>query len=163
MELGLDKKYATKFGKIDAEVNLQKSSIGIRADFRVRYDAEFYCMRCLAASNRRYDVTLHLDYVEGKDPYLEVDNVEITAHDADKVYYRGPQIDLSIGIREAIILSQPITYLCKDDCQGLCPVCGINLNVKHCSCKAEKVGLFTLGKSNRENKPTRKNQGNQPK
>lgn len=163
MELGLDKKYATKFEKIDAEISLQKSSIGIRAEFRVGYDAEFHCMRCLAASNRRYDVTLNLDYIEGEDPYLKVDNVEITAHDADKVYYRGPQIDLSIGIREAIILSQPITYLCKDDCRGLCPFCGINLNVKHCSCNAEKIGLFTPGKSSRENKQARKNQGNQPK
>lgn len=159
----MDKKYATKFSKIDTEVSLQKSSIGIRAEFRVRYNAEFQCMRCLVVSNRRYDVILNLDYIEGEDPYLKVDNVEITAHDADKVYYRGPQIDLSIGIREAIILSQPITHLCKDDCQGLCPLCGINLNVKHCSCMAEKVGLFTPGKSSRENKQAGKNQGNQPK
>ena len=142
---------------------MQKSSIGIRADFRVRYNAEFYCVRCLCATNRRHDVTLHLDYLEGEDPYLKVDNVEITAHDADKVYYRGPQIDLSIGIREAIILSQPITYLCKDDCRGLCPVCGINLNVKQCSCKTERVGLFTPGKSSKENKPIVKKQGSRPK
>ena len=163
MELGLNKKYAAKFIDIDAAVSLQKSSIGIRAEFRVRYNAEFHCMRCLAASSRLYDATLNLDYVEGEDPYLKIDNVEITAHDADRVYYRGHQIDLSIGIREAIILSQPITHLCKDDCRGICPRCGINLNVKNCSCIAEKVGLFAPGKSSKGNKQVRKSQGNQPK
>lgn len=68
--------------------------------------------------------------------------MELTPHDADKVYFHGPFIDLSTGIREAIILSQPINYLCKDDCLGLCPVCGINLNVKTCNCKSDKVGRF---------------------
>jgi uncharacterized protein len=143
VELALDKKIEIGFKKIDAEVNLQKSSIGIRADFKVWYEAEFSCMRCLSIYNREYKVELHLDYVEGEDPYLKAENMEITAHDADKVYYRGPQIDLSIGIREAIILSQPIIHLCRDDCRGLCPFCGVNLNTKRCSCKTESVGIFS--------------------
>jgi uncharacterized protein len=75
---------------------------------------------------------------------MHVENVEITAHDADRVFYKGPQIDLGVGIREAIILSQPIMSLCKDDCSGICPVCGVNLNKKRCACKVEKVGPFTL-------------------
>jgi uncharacterized metal-binding protein YceD (DUF177 family) len=93
--------------------------------------------------SRDGEVNLHLDYVEGEDPYLKSENVELTPHDADKVYYRGPQIDLAIGIREAIILSQPIMQLCKDDCRGLCPVCGINLNTGTCSCKMERTGAFS--------------------
>lgn len=122
---------------------MQKSSIGIRADFRIIYSAEFACVRCLGVHSREGEVALHLDYVEGEDPYLKSENVELTAHEADKVYFRGPQIDLAIGIREAIILSQPIMQLCKDDCRGLCPVCGINLNTGSCSCQTEKVGAFT--------------------
>jgi uncharacterized protein len=123
-------------------VSLHKSSLGIGADFRVIYTAELSCVRCLGKSDKDFDAELHLDYVEGDDPYLGSDNVELAPHDADKVYFRGPYIDLSIGIREAIILSQPINYLCQDDCLGLCPVCGINLNVKNCTCKSDKVGRF---------------------
>jgi uncharacterized protein len=96
---------------------------------------------------------LHLEYVEGEDPYAKIENVELTAHDADKVYYRGPQIDLAVGIREAIMLSQPIMQLCKEDCQGLCPVCGINLNSQSCSCKKEKVGAFAPQNAVRTNVP----------
>ena len=142
-ELGLDKKLSFKFDNIDAEINLQPSAIGIRADFMVSYSAEFSCMRCLAIYKRDCEVDLHLEYVEGDDPHMKSENVEITAHDADRVHYRGPQIDLSIGIREAIILSQPITRLCRDDCPGLCPVCGKDLNARKCTCKVEKVGVFT--------------------
>lgn len=137
-------------------MSLQESSIGIRADFRVTYSAEVACVRCLGIYGRDCDVGLYLDYVEGEDPYSKIDNVELTAHEADKVYYRGPQIDLAIGIREAIILSQPSMHLCKDDCRGLCPVCGINLNTEYCSCKIEKVGSFTPQKTKHGNTPAKK-------
>ncbi len=142
-ELGLENKYPVRFKNIDAQVVLQQSSIGIRADFRVKYTAEQSCVRCLVIYVRDADVELHLEYVEGEDPYLNVENVELSPHDADRVYYRGPQIDLAIGIREAIVLSQPIMNLCKEDCLGLCPVCGVNLNQKRCSCVKEKPGVFT--------------------
>jgi uncharacterized protein len=155
-EIGLDKKYHLTFKKIRADVSLQKSSIGIRADFSIIYSAEFSCVRCLGAYSRDGDVELHLDYVEGEDPHLKNENVELTAHDADKVYYRGPQIDLAIGIREAIILSLPIMQLCRDDCRGLCPVCGINLNAGSCSCKTEKVGAFTPQKLSGVGRPAKK-------
>ena len=63
--------------------------------------------------------------------------------DADNIYYIGSRIDLSVGIRETIVLSIPIALLCKANCRGLCPVCGKNKNKEKCDCKTEKVGLFT--------------------
>lgn len=44
-------------------------------------------------------------------------------------------IDISKDIREEILLSYPLKPLCKEDCLGLCPKCGQNLNEKKCSCK----------------------------
>lgn len=143
----MDRK-TSKFKNIGGEVGLHRSSLGIRAEFRVRYQGEFLCARCLGKYTRDCDVELYLDYVEGDDPYMHLENVELSAHDADKVFYRGPEIDLSVGIREAIILSQPITALCRDDCRGLCPVCGTNLNKKRCACKVEHVGPFMVEAKN---------------
>jgi uncharacterized protein len=157
----LEEKFPIQFKKISAEVTLQKSPIGIRADFRVKYSAEFACVRCLCLYGRDGDGALHLDYIEGQDPYLEIDNVELKAHDADKVYYRGPHIDLAVGVREAIILSQPIMHLCKDDCRGLCPVCGINLNLERCSCIKEKAGTFTPQKTSNASIPRKKKRAKQ--
>ena len=127
------------------------------------YRADQSCVRCLVVYERNADVELHLEYVEGDDPYMKIENVELTPHDADRVYYRGPQIDLAVGIREAIILSQPIMYLCREDCQGLCPVCGSNLNQKQCSCVKEKAGIFTPLGAGRTREPAKKSRKKHPK
>lgn len=128
-------------------MKLRKTAVGIGADFTVTYHGEAVCMRCLRTFPQERRVELHLDYVEGEDPYKNVENVVLTPHDADRVHYGGPHIDLRIGIREAVILSAPITQLCKDDCAGLCPVCGINLNEGRCSCKPVEAGPFSVRKN----------------
>ena len=42
--------------------------------------------------------------------------------------------DLTEMIRDTLIASQPIKNLCKEDCKGLCPICGVNLNESECDC-----------------------------
>lgn len=44
-------------------------------------------------------------------------------------------IDLGEEIRQEILLANPSRILCKDDCKGMCPGCGVNLNVEKCKCK----------------------------
>ena len=46
---------------------------------------------------------------------------------------------LNQRLREALLLSMPMRFLCSADCKGLCPRCGINLNLEKCSCKKEAV------------------------
>ena len=48
----------------------------------------------------------------------------------------GEIIDLTRSIREDIIFSLPQKILCKEDCRGLCPQCGQNMNEKSCGCRA---------------------------
>ncbi|MBE0431880.1 DUF177 domain-containing protein [candidate division WOR-3 bacterium] len=128
-------------------MKLRKSALGIGADFTVVYQSEATCMRCLRAFPQEKRVELRLDYVPGEDPFCHAENIVLTPHDADRVYYRSPHIDLSIGIREAVVLSTPITQVCKDDCPGLCPVCGADLNKGRCSCAAAESGPFSSRKN----------------
>jgi uncharacterized protein len=48
-------------------------------------------------------------------------------------------LDISGDIREELLLNLPMNILCKDDCAGLCPVCGCNNNTTPCSCSREKT------------------------
>ena len=48
------------------------------------------------------------------------------------------EIDISQNLREEIIVNLPLKPLCRLDCQGLCPVCGRNLNQGACSCNPVK-------------------------
>ncbi len=45
------------------------------------------------------------------------------------------ELDISEDIREELALELPMNLLCKDDCKGLCPRCGADLNKKTCSCR----------------------------
>lgn len=49
-------------------------------------------------------------------------------------YYQGHHLELDDAITEKILFSIPILLLCKEDCKGLCPKCGCNLNYESCNC-----------------------------
>jgi uncharacterized protein len=51
--------------------------------------------------------------------------------------YEGDYVDLSPLISEQLLLSLPSHLLCHDECRGLCPRCGINLNHAQCDCATE--------------------------
>ncbi len=42
-------------------------------------------------------------------------------------------------LREQFLLAQPMKYLCSEDCKGLCPVCGKNLNYEKCGCNEQAL------------------------
>jgi uncharacterized protein len=63
---------------------------------------------------------------------------ELSAEELDLDFYSGDTMDLEAIIREQIILMVPLKPLCQEDCQGLCPFCGVNLNQETCSCQTEK-------------------------
>lgn len=49
-------------------------------------------------------------------------------------YYQGGGLALEDVLREQVLLSLPVRTLCREDCKGLCPRCGQNLNIEACSC-----------------------------
>jgi uncharacterized protein len=55
--------------------------------------------------------------------------------DPDAFELVGDQLDLGPMVREVIVLDAPMSPLCRDDCRGLCPTCGVDLNVETCSCQ----------------------------
>ena len=62
---------------------------------------------------------------------------DLRAEDLEFSFYEGEEIDLSPLIREQVLLALPTRPLCKEDCRGLCPQCGANLNRDVCGCGGE--------------------------
>lgn len=56
------------------------------------------------------------------------------ALDADAVPIEGGQLDLGPLVRESILLELDAERVCRDDCAGLCPVCGVDRNDVECAC-----------------------------
>ena len=75
------------------------------------------CTRCLAATEKTFVVEFS-ESCGGEDGYPVVND----------------KIDLAKIVDDAIIINTPVAFLCKDDCKGLCPSCGANLNYGECKC-----------------------------
>jgi uncharacterized protein len=99
---------------------------------------ELNCSRCLEPFTLPVDAAFDLRY----HPRVEntgggADEREIAEDDLTTAFYENEEIDLGHLMREQFNLSLPMKPLCGDDCRGLCPVCGTNLNRGTCDCKRE--------------------------
>lgn len=117
LELG-GQRYLPVPEKVDAELVVSRAASG--TVFELRFPARLHgpCYRCLAdavldvpISAREYQATSPGESDELKTPYVAND-----------------QLDLSGWARDALVLALPDKILCREDCAGLCPVCGVDLN-----------------------------------
>lgn len=61
--------------------------------------------------------------------------LSVTAAEAEVGYYQGDGLQLEDVIREQVLLAVPLKVTCREECKGLCPHCGANLNLEQCSCE----------------------------
>ena len=128
--------------KVIAPVSLAfdifKDKQQFRLEGRVQTTLELNCSRCLEPFTLPVDAAFDLRY----HPRVEntgdgVDEREIEEDDLTTAFYENDEIDLGHLMREQFNLALPMKPLCRDDCHGLCPVCGTNLNRGTCDCKRE--------------------------
>ena len=99
----------------------------------VRTTLELPCSRCLEAFTSPVDASFDLRYQPHSENTGEGER-EIAEDDLTTAYYDHDEIDLGQLMREQFYLSLPMKPLCGDQCSGLCPVCGTNLNRAACTC-----------------------------
>ena len=83
------------------------------------------CARCL--SDIIYPLEAEFQEVCKADPQTE-----------DAYLYKGTVVELDKLLADQISLKLPVRFLCREDCKGLCPVCGANRNHGDCGCKNEQ-------------------------
>jgi uncharacterized protein len=64
---------------------------------------------------------------------------ELNREDLDLAVFDGESIDLDQLVREEIVLAVPTQVLCREDCRGLCPTCGIDRNIAKCECGTRQI------------------------
>lgn len=99
---------------IHVKAHLERAGDAIVADTKIDADFGFLCARCLEDMHERQDRNYQF-------------NFEMT----EGVEF----IDVGEEIRQELIIDNPAKVLCKKDCKGMCPNCGINLNIEPCKCK----------------------------
>lgn len=93
------------------------------------------CARCLGAY--RVPLETPFEFVLVPEQAQEPDQ-ELDADDLALSFFSGPEVDLEPLCSEQAILALPTRALCREDCQGLCPVCGGDRNEKACACDDTK-------------------------
>ena len=103
---------------------------------RVRTTLELPCSRCLEPFERAVDAAFDLRYLPRRANAGDEER-EVQDDDLSTAFYEDDTIDLGQLVREQLYLSLPMKPLCGDDCKGLCPQCGANLNRGTCLCKRD--------------------------
>jgi uncharacterized protein len=109
-------RYSVAGGQVDATLDVSHTTSGYSLRLRFTAGLEGPCMRCLEAADHELSVDAReVDQPGGGEelssPYLDED-----------------QLDVGAWARDALALALPTQIVCREDCKGLCPICGENLN-----------------------------------
>jgi uncharacterized protein len=118
---------------VEEQLGRHESLKDIRINGELRTSLELACARCLDPV--QHDLQHNFDLLyrpQGADAGRE--ELSVTAAEAEVSYYQGDGLLLEDVLREQILLAVPVKVICRDDCKGLCPQCGTNLNQEQCSC-----------------------------
>jgi uncharacterized protein len=120
---------------VELDFDVHKDKEKFRLAGTARTQLELTCSRCLEPYPMPVDATFDLRFLPASEMPNE-DERETQEEDLDTSYYRDDQIDLNQLLREQFYLALPMKPLCAEECKGLCPQCGTNLNAGSCTCTA---------------------------
>ncbi len=99
---------------------------------RLTGSVQSQCGRCLDSFSMPVDVAVRIVFAPEQEPSAE--DGFVTEADENFSYYAGNTIDLSREAKDLILVNLPIRPICGEDCKGLCPGCGVDLNKDPCKC-----------------------------
>jgi uncharacterized protein len=116
------------FGDIVVGGRITNTGEGLLAQGSASARFKDVCARCLREVTGRVKVDFSEEFFPGP------------VRAGEEVYvYKGDFIDLKDLLAELLLAEKPFRTLCSENCKGLCPVCGANLNVRPCGCAFSSV------------------------
>ena len=114
-----------------ATLTRQKGGICLEANIKAKLWMD--CVRCNKRDAQDIDFNTKVMLVSSADA-PKADEIILGADDLDVSFYEKDTIDVDFVILESIWSEIDINHLCSENCRGLCPVCGKNLNEGSCNC-----------------------------
>lgn len=126
---------------LKGDVKVTRLSDGVLVQGDVQAQVAIQCSRCLEDASIPVDARLEEQF----QPTIDVETGQAVRHEEpeqdDNTFMIDPNhlMDLTEPIRQALLVAMPMRPLCRDDCKGLCPVCGANRNRVDCGHEEEVV------------------------
>lgn len=122
--------------KIHGRVRRDGNEVQLRGELNAKI--EVACGRCL----KPVVLPIHAEFAERFVPAVKwrtEEQHELREEDLNLAVFDGEAIELDDLVREEILLAMPGHVLCREDCKGLCPICGIDRNVNSCKCETNEI------------------------
>ena len=118
--------------------NVRRAGNEVFVDGHVDTRVQLECDRCLKPVELPVSADFALEYIPGTD-YESSSVAALSEEQMSVSVFDGEAIDVDEIVKEQILLAVPARTLCREDCKGICPECGIDLNTGQCNCAAEEV------------------------
>jgi len=122
---------------VHAEGVVENQSAVVRLRYRATVEYKRECDRCLdeATAEYVYEFEHILAAVEERKGGASGESELLLEDRSDElVFVPDFRLDFEELVREDIVLEVPTRFLCRQECKGLCPKCGCNLNHSQCDC-----------------------------
>lgn len=96
------------------------------------------CSRCLTGFPFQVHANMQLIYELLDAEYSHLKEVDLAACELDVIELLEPVLDLEDIARQQLYMALPVRQICSEQCLGICPECGNNLNHSTCDCKRDK-------------------------
>ncbi|HSD47602.1 MAG TPA: DUF177 domain-containing protein, partial [Pyrinomonadaceae bacterium] len=121
---------------VKGTVRLAGTEVFVNGQITTRAAVE--CDRCLKQVELPVEAAFALEYVTGQ-AYESAPVAELTEDEMSISVFDGETIDVDEIVKEQIVLAVPTRMLCRPDCKGICPECGIDKNTGDCACATDEV------------------------
>jgi len=121
---------------VNGKVRLAGNEVFVNGHVETRAQVE--CDRCLKPIELPVNADFALEYITGSE-YESTDVAELSEGEMSVAVFDGEAIDVDEIVKEQILLAVPTRMLCREDCKGICPECGIDRNTGECTCTKEEI------------------------
>jgi len=138
-DLALEEGRSRVAGATSVEGHASRKGEEVRLKGRIRAEVEVACDRCLRPVAGPLAVEFEESFIPLVADVREGEERELQAADLHVSVYEGESVDVDELVREQLLLAVPARFVCREDCKGLCPVCGADLNVGDCACPKQET------------------------
>lgn len=137
-ELGFEEAELRLIATAEVRGRVRRKGEEVELTGSVRTTVETPCARCLKPVSVSINTEFSERFVTAVS-WRSEEQHELAREDLNLSVFDGKAIDLDQLVREEIALAAPTQVLCREDCRGLCPVCGIDRNVATCDCETRQI------------------------
>lgn len=125
-------------GPVRSEILASREADQYRIDGQLAVPVKTSCSRCLKPLNLDISSRFTIYFRQEVSQAQQFDDeVELAERDLISTTFTGDELDLLPEIGEQVALEIPLKPLCSEQCKGICPGCGIDMNSSTCSCNNE--------------------------